>query len=145
VPAAEQRYLEEHWPILSRLREVLRTEPNVRLAVLFGSTARGQDGPDSDVDIVVELRDPDHFRLIELEDRLGNRIGRRVDLIRMSDAADEPGLMSEVLIDGRVVIDRERRWPDVARQRGRYAERAERDGVARTRSALERARDVALG
>ena len=38
----EEAYLRRHWPLLSELRDALRTEPNVRLAVLFGSQATGQ-------------------------------------------------------------------------------------------------------
>ena len=30
-----------HWPLLRELRDALRTEPNVRLTILFGSQAAG--------------------------------------------------------------------------------------------------------
>ena len=39
----EEAYLRIHWPLLSSLRLALRTEPNVRAAVLFGSFAVGQE------------------------------------------------------------------------------------------------------
>jgi hypothetical protein len=35
-----RRRATEHWPLLSKLRRALRTEPNVRLTVLYGSVAR---------------------------------------------------------------------------------------------------------
>ena len=55
VEEDERRYAMEHWPLLSTLRRALRTEPNVRLAVLYGSVARGDDTPDSDLDLLVSL------------------------------------------------------------------------------------------
>jgi hypothetical protein len=38
----EEAYLRSHWELLRALRGALRTEPNVRLALLFGSTATGR-------------------------------------------------------------------------------------------------------
>ena len=51
---------------------------------LFGSTLRGTDRPDSDVDLLVEFQPectPDFFTLIEMEEELSQQIqGRKVDL-----------------------------------------------------------------
>jgi len=52
---SEEAYLRRHWPLLRELRAALRTEPNVRLAVLFGSLASGRGSERSDVDLLVEL------------------------------------------------------------------------------------------
>ena len=41
VPPTEHDYVRRHWPLFDRLLQALRTQPNVRLAVLFGSVARG--------------------------------------------------------------------------------------------------------
>src|ERR1700734_3601576 len=70
VPVDERVYLRRYWPTISRLRAVLRTEPNVALAVLFGSVARGDDYEDSDVDLLVGLRDPGLSNLVALAGRL---------------------------------------------------------------------------
>ena len=43
ITLREEAYLRTHWVLLRGLRAALRTEPNVRLAVLFGSTATGGD------------------------------------------------------------------------------------------------------
>ncbi|MGD2115138.1 MAG: nucleotidyltransferase domain-containing protein [Acidobacteriota bacterium] len=51
--------------LLDSIRSVLERHPEVRLALLFGSRARGADGPEADLDLAVEL-----FRGEEL-DRLG--------------------------------------------------------------------------
>jgi predicted nucleotidyltransferase len=51
---------------------------------LFGSVARGDAGPDSDVDLVAHLdREAriDLCRLIGLEEGLAELLGRRVDLL----------------------------------------------------------------
>ena len=52
----------------------------VRLAV-FGSVARGNDRPDSDVDLLVEFKGPVGLPgLLKLERRFESAFGRRVDL-----------------------------------------------------------------
>ncbi|HVA18785.1 MAG TPA: hypothetical protein VMU55_01255, partial [Solirubrobacteraceae bacterium] len=37
IPLAESQYVRRSWPIIAGLRATLRTEPNVRFALLFGS------------------------------------------------------------------------------------------------------------
>src|SRR5215218_6386416 len=64
--AGEQRYLRRSWGLIASLRAVLRTEQNVRLALLFGSTARGDDDASSDVDLLVEMRDSSLVRIADL-------------------------------------------------------------------------------
>jgi uncharacterized protein len=60
----------------------LRTA-GIRRLSLFGSVARGEATPDSDIDLLAEL-DPDAhiglFRLAGIELRLGEILGRKVDL-----------------------------------------------------------------
>jgi hypothetical protein len=56
VSALEYEYVRRHWPLLGRALQVLRTRPGVRLAVLFGSVARGEAGAASDVDLLVRVR-----------------------------------------------------------------------------------------
>jgi predicted nucleotidyltransferase len=123
VPDAERRYLESRWSLLAGLRAALRTEPNVELAVLFGSAARGTDGEGSDLDILVGVRDPDRFRVLELQDRLAQALGRKVDVVRLADAERSPWLMAEILTEGRVLVDRVGRWPAMAARAGRVRKR----------------------
>jgi predicted nucleotidyltransferase len=140
IPSAERRYLAGHWPLLAGLRAALRTEPNVELAVLFGSAARGDDGGDSDLDVLVALRDPDRFRMFDLQDRLAGALGRRVDLIRLEDAEREPWLLAEILGEGRVLVDRAGRWPAMADRATDVRRRAERELDDRVRTVLRRVR-----
>ncbi len=96
---------------MRELRDALRTEPNVRLAVLFGSQATGTGTERSDVDLLVALVEPSASRVAELAGRLERRIGREVQLVRLQDAEPAPGLMADALERGRVLVDRDGRWP----------------------------------
>lgn len=48
---------------------------------LFGSVAREEDGPKSDVDILVEFREPVGSEFIALAHELEDLLGCRVDLV----------------------------------------------------------------
>ena len=106
----EEAYLRTQWALLRALRAALRTEPNVRLAVLFGSTAVADDDENSDIDVLVALRDPDVGRVVELTGRLSQRLGRQVQLVRLAEAKGSPALMVSVLEQGCVLVDRDREW-----------------------------------
>jgi predicted nucleotidyltransferase len=122
----EERYLRSHHELLKALRGALRTERNVQLAVLFGSTATGEDGGSSDVDLMVSLLDDGPRSLASLRRRLQARLGRRVHLVVLEDAHEAPSLLADVLAEGRVVIDRNGLWPQLTDQRELVAERAAR-------------------
>lgn len=71
---------------LSAVLPELRAEYVVRWLALFGSTARGEEGPDSDVDILVSFeREPGFDRYLALKWRLEELLGNAVDLV-MDDA-----------------------------------------------------------
>lgn len=58
----------------------------VRSLDLFGSLARGDSGPDSDVDLLVEFNKPvGLFQFFRVQRRLETILGSRVDLV-MKDA-----------------------------------------------------------
>jgi predicted nucleotidyltransferase len=139
LPVQERLYLRRHWPTLSRLRRTLRTEPNVSLAVVFGSVARGDDDVESDVDLLVALRNPGLCQRVALAERLRKRTGLTLEVVALEDALRRPSLMVEILRDGRVLIDRDRRWPELREQRKRIRAQAEQD----RQLLAERARDAA--
>lgn len=120
----EEAYLRAYWPLLRELRDALRTEPNVRLAVLFGSQAVGTATARSDVDLLVALADPSASRVAELAGRLERRVGRRVQLVRLEDAERAPALMADALERGRVLVDREGRWQELRPQLRAWQARA---------------------
>lgn len=103
--------------MLAALRGALRTEPNVRFALLFGSAADGTDVATSDIDVLVALGDSTLERVVDLSERLGAAVGRPVDLVRFSDAEQDPMLLTDALDTGRVLVDRDELWPRL-RSRG---------------------------
>jgi predicted nucleotidyltransferase len=113
ISLSEREYVRRSWKLLSTLRGALRTEHNVRFALLFGSVARGTAAPGSDVDVLVALRDPDLERVVGLSAKLTGATGRRVDVVRLQDAEGEPSFLADVIADGRVLVDREGLWPQL--------------------------------
>jgi predicted nucleotidyltransferase len=125
VTLSEREYLLRAWPLLARLRAGLRTEPSVRLAVLFGSRARGDGGDRSDVDILVEVEPATAFWSVQ--QRLADRLSAEIQLVSVEDAERAPMLFAEVLREGRVLVDREGRWPAFERKRARVELAAARE------------------
>ncbi|MDX1376376.1 MAG: nucleotidyltransferase family protein [Burkholderiales bacterium] len=69
-----------------------------RAVHLFGSAARGEEGPDSDVDLLVEL-EPGRslLDLIGLENDLSDALGRKVDVLTARGA--KPRVLKAALRD----------------------------------------------
>jgi predicted nucleotidyltransferase len=136
VSDEERRYILEHWPLFAALRRALRTEPNVRLAVVYGSIARGDDTPDSDLDLLVSLAEDRPDTAVKLAVRLERTLGRDVDVARLSRVKDSaPLLLLQALDEGRVVLDRDHQWEQLRTQRANIARRARRSHAARRRRA----------
>ena len=71
---------------------------------MFGSVARGEDQPDSDIDLIVTFERPvGLLRLIRLERELAEVTGRRVDLF--TEAALHPRIRERVLAEQWVIFD----------------------------------------
>jgi predicted nucleotidyltransferase len=136
VPVAELRYARRSWPLISTLREALRTEPNVRMALLFGSAARGTDTAASDVDLLVRLTDPGLDRTIDLETKLADMTGRRVDVVRLEDAESQPEFLAAVVEDGRVLVDRDGSGLRLRRRQASLKRRARAERPDRLETAL---------
>ncbi len=127
LPVEERVYLRSHWDTLSRLRRALRTEPSVSMVVVFGSVARGDDDVASDVDLLVELREPGLSQRVALAARLRKRTGLNIETVALDDALRRPSLMVEILRDGRALIDRDGHWPQLSAQAKRIRADAERE------------------
>lgn len=69
--------------LLTRLRELKPwlEEQGVINVRLFGSWARDEAGPDSDVDLLVDVTKPLGFGFFDIEEKLGARLGARVELV----------------------------------------------------------------
>ena len=88
-----------------RLRQVAVSWPEIRLAVLFGSMARGEGRPSSDVDIGLILEPYSAEVRFRVDARLGRAAGREVDTVLLDDAP--PLLRFEVSRDGILLFERE--------------------------------------
>jgi predicted nucleotidyltransferase len=72
---------EEIQKIQAQIVPILK-EAGVLKSSLFGSVARGEARPDSDVDILVELPEgKSMFDLVRLELKLQEVLGKKVDLV----------------------------------------------------------------
>jgi predicted nucleotidyltransferase len=86
-----------------RLAEICRRNDVVRLRV-FGSTARGEARPDSDVDLIVDFgAQKGLFELVQLEDELQAFFGRSVDVV--TEPGLSPALREKVLASASVIFD----------------------------------------
>jgi predicted nucleotidyltransferase len=70
--------------ILNTLQHYFQTEQRVRHAWMFGSFSRGDYRPDSDVDVMIEMKTDKRYTLFDLFDiqyRLEQLLKRKVDLV----------------------------------------------------------------
>ena len=68
--------------LLRQHRDELRKRFGVKTLAVFGSVARGEAGPDSDVDILVEFESSPGFDgYMALKFYLEDLLGRKVDLV----------------------------------------------------------------
>lgn len=94
----------------STLQAVLAETPSsVVAAWLFGSRARGDERPDSDVDLALLFREPPEPRLgneaHELEGRIEDALGLPAQVVVANDAP--PDLVHRVLRAGTLLVDRD--------------------------------------
>jgi predicted nucleotidyltransferase len=87
-----------------RLVKALAQMPEVELAVLFGSAARGEGQRRSDLDVAVRLKGGSAPGLPRLQVSLARATGREVDLVSLD--ASPPLLRFEIARDGVVLLER---------------------------------------
>lgn len=73
----------------------------VRHLAIFGSAARGDARPDSDVDVLVEFEHPSFDAYMDLKFSLEDLTGRRVDLVIVSTL--KPRIRDRILAEARFV------------------------------------------
>ena len=90
--------LNKNLALISQQRDFLRRSYQVSRIGIFGSFARGEERPESDVDVLIELEQPiGLFRLVNLENYLSSLLNRRVD--RVTKPALKPALKDRILKD----------------------------------------------
>jgi predicted nucleotidyltransferase len=67
--------------ILKKEQSYLKDEFGVRRIAIFGSFAKGQPHPRSDIDIFIEFSKSPGMRFFDLADYLEKRIGRKTDIL----------------------------------------------------------------
>ncbi len=95
---ANSRDMTELRGILRRELPVLQERYGVESLGLFGSYARGEAGPESDLDVLVRFRrSPGMFRFVEMENYLSDLLRIRVDLV-MANAL-KPNIGQRILAE----------------------------------------------
>lgn len=94
---------------LASLTDVVRDAAgqDVHAVVLFGSTARGESGPGSDVNLAV-IASPAWAHRVELEDAVRNRLGNRCEVVHLTPedwtAAESEPVVAEIRRDGVALV-----------------------------------------
>ena len=94
--------------VAALVEDVVSATHDVAAAYLFGSAARDELGPDSDLDVgvVFTRRGPSSFPACQvIEEQLERRLGRRAEVIDLDRAPVD--LVQRVLRDGLLLIDRD--------------------------------------
>lgn len=91
-----QPTLEQLKYILREHRDEMACDYGVAAIGIFGSYVRGEAAPGSDIDILVEFDKPiGFFKFLELEEKLADWLGARVDLV--TKAALKPHIGQHIL------------------------------------------------
>ena len=87
----------------TRLAQLCRQHGVKRLRI-FGSTARGEERPDSDVDLIADFESPTgFFGLIRFEEALSALFGRPVDVV--TEPGLSPYMRDSILSSAAVLFD----------------------------------------
>lgn len=89
---------EEYITKLKQAEPYIRETYKVKSMCMFGSTARGTNTPESDVDLFVDMP-PKMSYLVRLGNYLENLLGTSVDLVRSTETL-RPFFLKEVERDG---------------------------------------------
>lgn len=68
---------------LKENKEYLKEKYQITNIGIFGSYARGEEVPDSDIDILIEFKEaPDFFKFLTVEEYLENLLQKKIDMVR---------------------------------------------------------------
>ncbi|GAB4296766.1 MAG: nucleotidyltransferase domain-containing protein [Oscillatoriaceae cyanobacterium] len=71
--------------VLGQLKPILKDKYGVSRLGIFGSFARNEATESSDVDVVLELEQPNLFMMVHIKEELEKNLGKPVDLVRYRD------------------------------------------------------------
>lgn len=94
-------------PYIKKCLDEIIANHKVERVSIFGSFARGEETPNSDIDLLIE-EDPDFslFDLVELNNELEDRLGRKVDVVTKGSLT--PTILAEVERDKIVIYEKSR-------------------------------------
>jgi predicted nucleotidyltransferase len=89
--------------------EAIREDPygdHIRSISLFGSFLRGDNTPESDIDLLFEMRKPmSLFQIGGMQYRLEQSLGKKVDLVEKDSVI--PQLRDEIIPSAKKIYERE--------------------------------------
>ena len=94
---------EECIKLLKKYMNILKSEYGITSLSLFGSTARGSQNPNSDIDLFVDTKTPNPFLLMDAKEFLENETGSSVDIVRNHQNLN-PKLKKRILKDGILIF-----------------------------------------
>ena len=89
--------------LLKKYMNILRNEYGITSLSLFGSTARGSQRANSDIDLFVDTNTPNPFLLMDAKEFLENKTGTSVDIVRNHQNLN-PRLKKRILKDGILIF-----------------------------------------
>ncbi|EWH08181.1 DNA polymerase beta domain-containing protein [Catenovulum agarivorans DS-2] len=86
------------------IKEILKQQPGLELAILYGSAATGKMRLDSDIDIAVQFSQPlnAHQKMV-LASQLEKQLNRTIDLTDLSNLNGT--ILKQVLTKGVVIVE----------------------------------------
>ena len=69
--------------VLKQFKEEFASKYGIRSIGIFGSVARGEQHEESDLDVFVELKDPDPFIMFDIKEELERICNCKIDLLRL--------------------------------------------------------------
>ncbi len=85
--------------LLKKYMNILKEKYGITSLSLFGSTARGDQTANSDIDLFVDTETPNPFLLMDAKEFLENATGASVDIVRNHQNLN-PRLKKRILKDG---------------------------------------------
>lgn len=85
--------------IIKQVALPILSEVGIKYCYLFGSYAKGNPSPKSDVDLLVDT-DLTGFAFFDLTEKLRNALRKKVDLLRLDDLQSDNPIALEILKDG---------------------------------------------
>ena len=85
--------------LLKKYTDILKNKYGITSLSLFGSTARGDQKENSDIDLFVDTETPNPFLLMDAKGFLEDAIGSSVDIVRNHQNLN-PRLRKRILKDG---------------------------------------------